>query len=201
MTRYIYFLILFIVIGSCQNFNSVDRKPDQNIQLTGTRHHASTEKEVGQLFAQLKVARQERTIRRTQDRIRELWTEHPDPSIDTLMQSGLQAMYNRDYKEAIEKFSIVTRQAPNFAEGWNRRATVFFMIGNFQASLEDIEQTLRLEKRHFGALSGMASIYVLRGKTEKALQTYERLHRLVPQLKEVNATINELKASLGYRRI
>ena len=201
MTQYIYFIIILIIISSCRDLSSVDKTGGQNVQLTGTRHHATTEREVDQLFAQLKIAKRERIIRRTQDRIRELWTEHPDPSIDTLMQAGIQAMYSRNYESAIEKFDIVIRAAPDFAEGWNRRATVFFMMGDFQASLDDIRQTLRLEGRHFGALSGMASIYVLWGNTEKALQTYEKLHQLIPQLREVNLTIKELRTSLGYRRI
>ncbi len=201
MTRYLSFIPIFIFFSACQDFPSAEKKLIQNIQQTGNSHHAYTDKEIDQLFVQLKAADDEQVIRDTQQSIRNLWNRHPDAQIDTLMQVGLQAMYSKDYKGAIDKFTRIIHMKPDYAEGWNKRATVFFMKGNFQRSLEDIRQTLLLERRHFGALSGKASIHMLRGDDEKALRTYERIHRLVPQLTEVNSSIQELRNRLGYRRI
>jgi len=201
MHRYICLVAVFFIFISCEHFPSAKEKQAQHARLTGEKHHATTSKEIDQLFAQLKVADQGRVIRRTQNRIRALWTDHPDSNIDTLMQAGMEAMYSKDYDSAIELFSRIIQQKPYFAEGWNKRATVYFMKGNFQASLDDIRETLKLEERHFGALSGMASIYMLRGENSHALQTYQKIHQLIPKLTEVNQSIKELKMRLGYRQI
>ena len=199
MTKYIFILVLTALCSSCNDFSQANQR--QYKQLSQNLHHATTENEVDQLFAQLKVATEEKVIRQTQQRIRKLWAKHPDARIDTLMEAGTDAMYSKDYEDALNIFSSVININPGYAEGWNKRATVYFMMGNFQASLRDIRNTLDLEQRHFGALSGMASIYLVQGKNEKALVAYERLHKIIPQLKEVNLTIQELRGMLGYRRI
>lgn len=201
MHKYISLIALFFLSASCQDFHSAQENNAQHARLTGDKHHATTSKELDQLFAQLKVANNSQVIRRTQNRIRALWTDHADADIDTLMQKGTQAMYSKDYERAIALFGQVIQQKPYFAEGWNKRATVYFVKGNYQASLDDIRETLKLEERHFGALSGMASIYMMRGETSHALQTYQQIHELIPQLREVNKSIEELQAYLGYRQI
>lgn len=200
MHRYIYLIIIVFLCVSCQHLPPGRENPSPHAALTGEKLHASTGKEIDQLFAQLKVANDARVIRRTQNRIRALWTDHADSSIDSLMQEGIQAMYSKDYDKAVELFSRVIQQKPYFAEGWNKRATVYYMQGNYPASMDDIKKTLKLENRHFGALSGMASIYMMQGETEKALSAYQKIHRLIPQLRPVNRSIEELRAQLGYRQ-
>lgn len=201
MFRYTYLILIVLALYSCQDYKLLSQHEGLNLRVEEQTLHAETGQEVDQLFTQLKVANQTQTIRRTQRRIRELWADHADPHIDTLMEQGVQAMYGKDYDEAISVFSEIIRKKPQFAEGWNKRATVYFMQGNLQASMQDIEKTLKLENRHFGALSGMASIYVMRGQNQEALETYQRIQQLIPQLTEVNQSIQDLKKRLGYRRI
>jgi tetratricopeptide (TPR) repeat protein len=201
MFKYTYLLLIALGLSSCQDYKLLSQHEGFNIGVEEKTHHAETGQEVDQLFTQLKVANQTQTIHRTQRRIRELWADHADPRIDTLMEQGVQAMYGEDYDKAIALFTEIIQQKPLFAEGWNKRATVYFVQGDLRASMQDIRETLKLEDRHFGALSGLASIHVIRGENEEALKTYQRIQRLIPQLTEVNQSIKDLKKRLGYRSI
>lgn len=203
MHKLLYILIITLFFSACQQKENIDHPQEngQHIHLAGARHHAATEKEVDQLFVQLKVARHDYIIRSTQEQIRQLWLQSEDDAIDTLMESGKEHMYRRQYPDAIRIFTRVIEQAPAYAEGWNKRATIHYLMGNFGAALQDIQATLRLEDRHFGALSGKASILQMQGKNEKALATYERLLEIVPRQREVQQHVQNLRAELGYRNI
>jgi len=198
-----FFMIscLALLFASCQDWDTFQKADNISRTSLNQMNDAPTEQQLDQLFVILKMASREDVIRETQQKIREIWAYHPDRDIDTLMQMGVNAMYQKKYGSAIRYFSQIIREAPDYAEGWNKRATVHFMQGNFQASLQDIKSTLRLEKRHFGALSGMASIYLLRDDKMKALQVYEKLQKLIPLQSEVKVSIQELRSSLGYRKM
>ena len=85
---------------------------------------------------------------------------------------------------------------PDYSEGWNRRATLHYMMRNYVKSMADIEQTLALEPRHFGALSGMASILASRGHDDKALEIYEHLLSIYPANRTAQASIMKLGSGL-----
>lgn len=111
------------------------------------------------LFDKLKTGSDEEA-RAIERQIWQIWVEHKNPEIARLMQRGMAALNEDDAQEALDTFGQVVRADKNFAEGWNKRATVEFVMGDFDASIADIERTLALEPRHFGALSGLGQIYL-----------------------------------------
>ena len=100
----------------------------------------------------------------------QLWSQSGSRSIDFLLELGTQSMAQGDLGTAIERFNVVIENAPEFAEGWNKRATAYFLMQRFSLSVADIETTLSLEPRHFGAMSGprhdSRSARALRGRSE-----------------------------------
>ena len=86
------------------------------------------------------------------------WRQVDDPAIEDLLASGIAAMNAHDLGLALDSFHQVIEKAPEFAEGWNKRATVYYLIGDYNHSIRDIRQTLLLEPRHFGAMAGFAWI-------------------------------------------
>jgi len=107
--------------------------------------------ELDQLFLQLKHSTNPYQATSLEKRIWRIWMEHPLPAITTKLMKGTQAMQLQNYDEALKYFSEFTRQVPQFAEGWNKRATVLYLLGRFHESSVDVERTLQLEPRHFGA--------------------------------------------------
>src|SRR3546814_18294378 len=89
-----------------------------------------------------------------------IWMQSDDGAINGLMRDGVAALSRRDYSHALAKFDQMVVIAPGFAEGWNKRATVHYLLGNYGESLADIAETLALEPRHFGALSGRGLVYL-----------------------------------------
>jgi tetratricopeptide (TPR) repeat protein len=85
---------------------------------------------------------------------------------------------------------------PSFAEGWNKRATVYYLMGDFKASVGDIEHTLELEPRHFGALSGLGLIYMNMGKDQAALRAFRKTLEINPHLPAIRERADELAKKL-----
>ena len=113
-----------------------------------------TDPRLDKLFFNLKVNTDLGLSQQLTSEIWRIWSEHNKEDINILFNDGENAMYKKDYEIALASFNKIVELAPNYAEGWNKRATVYFLMGDYHASLADIEKTLRLEPRHFGALSG-----------------------------------------------
>lgn len=133
------------------------------------------------LFTQLSSASNPSTAGDAEAEIWTIWGESGDEKIDELMVQGVQAMGSRDLDDALKRFDQITRLAPGFAEGWNKRATVYYLRDDLAESVIDIQKTLELEPRHFGALSGMGLIFMERGDFEGALGAYEEVLKIHPQ--------------------
>lgn len=114
--------------------------------------------------------------------IQELWNQSGSEAVDLLMDRATQAMRARDFPLALDLLDTVVALAPEFAEGWNRRATVHFMRNDFALSIADVEQVLRLEPRHFGALSGIGIILDELGQDRQAQVFLEEALRVHPHL-------------------
>ena len=89
-------------------------------------------------------------------------------------------MRTGDLIMALAFFTQVTDKNPNFAEGWNKRATVYYMLGKFDASMMDIYETLKLEPRHFGAMDGMGLIFIYLEQFDKAIDIYDQMLKIFP---------------------
>ena len=101
------------------------------------------------------------------------WSQSGSRSVDFLLRRGISALQAQDFNAAIGHFTAAIDHSPYFAEAWNKRATVYFHMGLYGLSMADIEQTLVLEPRHFGALAGMGLILQQTDRTEDALNVYE----------------------------
>ena len=134
---------------------------------------------------------------RTEDRIWQLWLSSGNEETDRLMRQGVRAMNAHDYDQAMDAFDTIVRTRPEFAEGWNKRATLHYLMGDFEESIADIERTLALEPRHFGALSGMAMIREAQGRPFEALEALEQVLRIHPGLPHLQLRIDRLTAELG----
>jgi tetratricopeptide (TPR) repeat protein len=148
------------------------------------------------LFARLQTTPNPVEARAVEQRIWLVWLEADDAGLNRLMQQGIVAMRDRRYAAALQAFDRMIEQAPKFAEGWNKRATVHFLMGNWQASVRDIQQTLALEPRHFGALFGLGMIYDALGQPEAALRSFEATLALNPHSESTRRSIQELREQL-----
>lgn len=110
----------------------------------------------------------------------QIWSETGDSELDHMFAAGSRAMAMGDLVTALGVFNEMTRKAPNFAEGWNKRATVHYLMGHFEESLADIDRTLALEPRHFGALAGLGLVNLELDRDEAALDAFERVLRVYP---------------------
>lgn len=123
----------------------------------------------------------------------QIWTEAGDPATDSLMQLGLAAMQGGDLGGALSLFDAVTQRAPDFAEGWNKRATIFYMMGAYDKSAEDVARVLSLEPRHFGALSGLGLINVQREREDAAIAAFEQALKVNPHMPAVRQNLEDLR--------
>ena len=132
------------------------------------------------LFKKLNETENQDEIRDLISDIWNIWYEVDDPKVIEYFEKCIQAMNLRNYPLAIRFFNNLIEEDPNFAEGWNKRATVHFMMGNFDQSMQDIIKTLELEPRHFGALDGMGLIFIHQGQFQQALDVYDKMLEIFP---------------------
>ena len=124
-----------------------------------------------------------------------IWSVAIDTKTQEKFDAGNQLMSKRQYDESILMFSDAINLQPTFAEAWNKRATVNYIIGNYEESISDIFSTLELEPRHFGALDGLAQIYMLQNKYFKAAQVYRKILEILPYNKKAIMHLEYLEQS------
>jgi Flp pilus assembly protein TadD len=149
------------------------------------------------LFARLQVTSDEIEAIRVEQKIWEIWTTSGDESLDLVMMRGIRAMSERDYAVALVAFNTIVEAAPDFAEGWNKRATLYWLMGDYDASVADIDRTLALEPRHFGALSGLAMIRIAQDRPADAKDALERLVAVNPHAVDARRQLERLERVLG----
>lgn len=145
------------------------------------------------LFALLEAARSPLEALYAEQQIWQLWTVSPDAEVELLMRRAAVLMSADQFEPAIDVLDTVVEVAPDFAEGWNRRATAYYLNDDFPASVADIQKTLELEPRHFGALSGLGLIYTALEEYEGALKAYERVLEIHPQNPIAQQRVLELR--------
>ena len=102
-------------------------------------------------------------------------------------------MNQEQYSVAVDIFTTVINKDPTWAEAWNKRATVFYLMGKYQDSQNDIDKVLKLEKRHFGALSGQGLVQIKLKNYEKALKSYEKVKEIYPSMRSPQIMIPQIK--------
>ncbi|RST84916.1 hypothetical protein EJC49_18380 [Aquibium carbonis] len=158
---------------------------------------ASEASRLDKLFSDLKRERNEKAAERIANQIWAEWRKSGSASIDLMLQWSNEAADKKKFDVALDFLDQVITLQPDFAEGWNRRATVHFMMDNYAKSMADIEHTLRLEPRHFGALSGLASILKETGRKELALNAYERTLAIYPMMRNAQSQVATLSDELA----
>ena len=130
----------------------------------------------------------------------QVWSRSGDPEIDALFALGVEQMTLRQGPAAIAIFSRIIEKKPDFAEGWNKRATVYFLMGDYEKSLADCDEVMKRNPNHFGALSGYGQIYLRLDQPERALAYFERALAVNPNMEGVAQVIEELKTLLVQKR-
>lgn len=153
-----------------------------------------------QLFAELSQPEQ-MGWQRIEDAIWIEWSRSGSASMDLLLKQGREALERQDYELAIEHLTALTDHAPEFAEGFNARATAFFQLDEYGLALEDIRRTLELNPRHFAALTGLAVIMEQMGEEARALTAYQEVLKIHPHRPNVKEAVERLEFTVLGKRI
>ncbi|WP_420394380.1 tetratricopeptide repeat protein [Acuticoccus sp.] len=148
------------------------------------------------MFAELAAADTKERADRIARHIMRRMTRSGSPTVDLLMARAGYAMQTKNYGLALDLLDGVVRMKPDFAEGWNRRATVNFLAGDFGRSIADIEETLRREPRHWGALVGLSVILVSMERKETAVEVMDRALEIHPHLEDTRVRRDQFRQEL-----
>ena len=180
---------------SAEDFNPLPEDlPDAGGQVVVEETDPEEEQSrLDQLFADLAEADEPSKAERAAREIQMIWMESGSDTVDILMSRAGKAIQGEDHALALDLLDVIVVLKPSYAEGWNRRATVHYMREDFGKSLVDIERTLALEPRHWGALSGLAIIQRRLGYEADALQTFKRALEVNPGLENAVEAIEALE--------
>ena len=181
--RKFIFLFFFIIL----NFS----------QLTANERNV----ELNNLFEKLKDDNPVLTFEVEQE-IWKIWSTHPkDKNLTQMLSEGSDLVNNNKLNDAVRVFTKVIQLDPDWAEAWNKRATVLYLLGEFQKSQNDIDKVLKLEKRHFGALAGQGLVNIQLKNYEKAIMSYEKAQKIYPSMKSPKIMIKEIQKLIKKQSI
>mgnify|MGYP001211591750 FL=1 len=130
-----------------------------------------------------------------------VWNKHPNQNnLTEKLELGTSLMYQGRYDYALKVFTNIINSDPKWSEAWNKRATLLFLMKDYQKSLDDISIVLDLEPRHFGALSGRAQIYIDLELYQKALKDLKDAKKIHPVIRG-NSLINELEKIVNGQNV
>jgi len=145
------------------------------------------------LFEQLAVTTSDEEASNITREIWQRWTANDDPDVSQLMQIGIRALNYSTYRKALQSFDRVIEIAPEFAEGWNKRATLYYHIKEYRRSIDDIKKTLRLEPRHFGAWSGLGLVSIAQENYSGALAAFKKALSINPHIPNIRRYVQKLE--------
>jgi tetratricopeptide (TPR) repeat protein len=166
-------------------------------ETQGLEPEKSRTDRLDEYFSALKRESEPASARRIADRIWAEWRRSDSATANQLMAWANEAIRDKRYYTALDLLDQITVLIPDYAEGWNRRATLHYMMNNHAKSMADIHVVLQLEPRHFGALMGMASILTAAGSDEAALGTYLKVLEVYPAMREAQNRVSELTEELA----
>ena len=168
--------------------NTVLYAEDQNIELD-------------RLFLELKKNIPSKSLN-IEQQIWLLWSTHPsDEKLTSLLNEGSRLVQDQKLYKAISIFTDAIELDPTWAEAWNKRATVFYMVGEFQKSQNDIDKVLALEQRHFGALAGQGLVNIQLKNYEKAIKSYEKAQEIYPAMRSPKIMIKQIEELIKQQTI
>ena len=152
------------------------------------------EAKLDQLFEQLKKSNNTSIALEIEMKIWSIWSKHPtQEKLTQSLAKGSELMVEGELESAYKIFSTIIDYSPNWAEGWNKRATVLYLMGRYYDSLNDIDEVLKLESRHFGALSGQGLVQTKLGNYEKAIKSYQAVQKIYPSIRAAKVMLPQLK--------
>ena len=153
------------------------------------------------LFERLKSTQDKAEAARIERRIWRIWMQADREDLNVLMRQGARAMSSNDFGLAMESFNALIRLAPTLAEAWNKRATLYYLMRNFDASIADVKQTLALEPRHFGAIVGLGLMYDQLGDQPAALRAFREGLKINPHMAPIREKSEKIARELKDRNI
>ena len=176
-------LILFILLS----FNQL-KAEDRDNQLN-------------ELFNKLKI-KNVVLVSEIEQKIWKIWSTHPtDQFLTTRLAEGSKLVRNNQLVRAVDIFTEVIEKDPTWAEAWNKRATVLYLLGDYQSSQNDIDKVLKLEKRHFGALAGQGLVNIKLENYEKAIKSYEKAQEIHPAMQSPKIMIEQIEQLIKQKLI
>ena len=149
---------------------------------------------LNQLFDQLKKSNNVSKALEIEIKIWNIWSTHPtQEKLTYSLAKGSNLMSKGKLVSAYKIFSSIIESEPDWAEGWNKRATVLYLMGRYQDSLNDIDEVLKLESRHFGALSGQGLVQIKLENYDKAIESYQAAQKIYPSIKAAKIMIPQLE--------
>ena len=170
--------------------------------------NASAEKrnnELNNLFKLLKNSENTKAVE-IENKIWKIWITHPSEDrrgyrLTELLAQGSLLINQRDLNKAYGLFSQIILEDPKWAEAWNKRATVLYLMGNYKQSQNDIDEVLKLEKRHFGALSGQGLVQIELKNYDKAIESYKEVQKIYPSMEAPKVMIPRIKKLIKEQSI
>tara|TARA_Y100000022_G_scaffold185991_1_gene182260 strand:+ start:56 stop:607 length:552 start_codon:yes stop_codon:yes gene_type:complete len=159
------------------------------------------ENQLNRLFIELKINNAD-LVYGTEQKIWEIWSTHPtDQFLTTRLAEGSKLVRNQQLVNAVDIFTEVIEKDPSWAEAWNKRATVLYMLGDYQSSQNDIDKVLKLEDRHFGALAGQGLVNIKLKNYEKAIKSYEKAQEIYPAMQSPKIMIEQIEQLIKQQLI
>jgi len=182
--RLLKYLLFLLILFSFNQLKSEDRKNQLN-----------------KLFNELKINNTD-LVYGTEQKIWEIWSTHPtDQFLTTRLAEGSKLVRNKQLVNAVDIFTEVIEKDPTWAEAWNKRATVLYMLGDYQSSQNDIDKVLKLEDRHFGALAGQGLVNIKLENYEKAIKSYEKAQEIYPAMQSPKIMIEQIEQLIKQQLI
>lgn len=182
--RLLKYLLFLLILFSFNQLKAEDRKNQLN-----------------KLFNELKIKNDD-LVYGTEQKIWEIWSTHPsDQFLTTRLAEGSKLVRNKQLVNAVNIFTEVIEKDPTWAEAWNKRATVLYMLGDYQGSQNDIDKVLKLEDRHFGALAGQGLVNIKLENYEKAIKSYEKAQEIYPAMQSPKIMIEQIEQLIKQQLI